>query len=87
MEPIIHYSKDNSEVDIMKKKKDDLKLRKPKEKREKKKKKNNGKGLGIHSIGTRMIAAFCIPVVCMIVLGVISYTQASSIVEIGRAHV
>ncbi len=80
MEPIIHYSKDNSEVDIMKKKKDDLKLRKPKEKREKKKKKNNGKGLGIHSIGTRMIAAFCIPVVCMIVLGVISYTQASSIV-------
>ncbi len=48
-----------------------------------KKKKNKIRSknhLGIHSIQFKLLIAFMVPVVCMVLLGIISYTRASSIV-------
>lgn len=41
--------------------------------------KNRVKGLGIHSIRVRLLAAFAVPILCLIVLGCVSYFRASEI--------
>ena len=47
----------------------------------KREKKTSGRSrLGVHGIQFKMLAAFMVPVICMVLLGIISYTRASAIV-------